>query len=230
MIICNNNFLRTATITPNLPSDIYKASILYSQTQYGLDGICQYTTSIVIDLGSDKKVTAIGVLNSSATITVQANTSDSWGAPAYSLNITEPIHLIDQTYRYWRIYTSAVGSQYIGQFYLGVPLEADYAQAGSVPQIQASDIENFSATGRYFASKGHDKLIQSFTVSTANQTEYDSWYNYYRSDSRTKPIIFCQYEETQGGSYPVYFGRLRFGADGREKFSYRFNFDLIEVS
>jgi hypothetical protein len=230
MIICTNNYLESATITANNGSEFFPVANLYSPTLHGNEGVCKYTTSIVIDLGSAKQVKAIGILRSSQTVTVEANSSNSWGSPAYSISMNEALKVINKTYRYWRIYTTATGSQYIGQFYLGIPLEASYAQAGSVPQIQADDIENFSRTGRYFASKGHDKLIQSFTVSTANQTEYDSWYNYYRSDSRTKPIIFCQYEETQGGSYPVYFGRLRFGADGREKFSYRFNFDLIEVS
>ena len=230
MIVCTNNFLESATITVNGGSAFFPATNLYSPTLYGNDGVCLYQGNIVIDLGSAKQVKAIGIMHSSQTVTVEANSTNSWGSPAYTVTMNEAVKKIDKTYRYWRIVTAETGSQYIGQFYLGIPIEPSYATAGSVPQLDTQDIESFSSSGRYFATKGIDRLIQSFSVSCATEAEYETWYNYWRSDNRKKPIIFVQYEETQGGVYPVYFGRLNFGTDGRERLSYRFNFDLIEVS
>jgi len=230
MIICVNNELEDSTITVNSGDALFPASNLYSPTLYGKEGVCKYVDNIVIDLGSAKQITTIGILRSSQEITVQANSSDSWGAPAYSIVMDEALKVIDKTYRYWRIKTSETGSQYIGQFYLGQPINASYASAGSIPQIQTQDIETTSATGRYFASKGIEKFIQTFTVQVATETEYTEWYNFWVSDNRKKPVIFSQYEETQGGIYPVYFARLNFSPSNRQRFSYVFNFDLMEVT
>ena len=231
MIICNNNFLRTATITPNLPSDIYKASNLYSQTQYGIDGICQYTTSIVIDLGSAKNVTAIGVLNSSATITVEANTSDSWGSPAYSLNITQPIHLIDQTYRYWRIYTATAGAQYIGSFYLGVPLKPSFVTFGSIPTIENNSIASLSQNYRYFGTKGAHRKREAFVVEVATEAEAVSWYNWVMSDDIIEPFIYAHFEESQTTTpYQPFFARVSWSPQSRNQdFSYSYSFEIEEV-
>lgn len=66
---------------------------------------------ITIDLGQAAQAQALILadhnLTSGATATLMANTSDSWGAPAWSqaLSVTTP-HLVcfmDQTYRYWRL-------------------------------------------------------------------------------------------------------------------------------
>lgn len=230
MIICTDNYLEDATITVTGGNALYPSTNLYSGTLYGTEGVCWYTGNIVIDLGSALNVKAIGIMRSSVEVTVQANTSDSWGSPAYSVTMDEAVKSIDKTYRYWRIYTAETDAQYIGQFYLGVPLEPDYAQAGSIPIIETQDIENTTATGRYYASKGIEKFIQQFSVTCATETEYTDWYNFWISDNRKKPVIFAQYEDSQGGVYPVYFARLNFSASNREQFSYRFNFDLMEVT
>ena len=71
------------------------------------------------DLGSAIKLTCIGIfghnLTSAATVTLQAHTSDSWGAPAYEVQLTlatdvdgnvlpRIVFCFDETYRWWRIY------------------------------------------------------------------------------------------------------------------------------
>lgn len=68
--------------------------------------------NLVIDLGSAQTPTALVIghhnLTSGATITLQANASDSWGAPSYSQAIswasdTIGYFLSGQNYRYWRL-------------------------------------------------------------------------------------------------------------------------------
>ena len=68
------------------------------------------TYPIVINFGSPQNITAIAIfdhnLTGTGTLTLQGNTSDSWGSPAYSqaLPITNPsIFYLNQTYAYWRI-------------------------------------------------------------------------------------------------------------------------------
>jgi hypothetical protein len=67
--------------------------------------------NIVINLGSAKAITAFVLqdhnLTSGATVTLQAHTSDSWGAPSYTsgaLTVQDPIYFYpSETYQYWRI-------------------------------------------------------------------------------------------------------------------------------
>jgi len=66
---------------------------------------------IKFDLGSAKKITMAAIfghnLTSGATITLEANASDSWGEPSYSQALTwnekAIVEFLDQTYQWWRI-------------------------------------------------------------------------------------------------------------------------------
>ena len=66
---------------------------------------------IKFDLGSAKKITMAALfghnLTSGATVTLQANSEDSWGTPLYSQAMTwnakAIVKFIDETYRWWRI-------------------------------------------------------------------------------------------------------------------------------
>lgn len=75
--------------------------------------------TITIDLGSAQTAKAIVLLDhnftSGATITLKANSSDSWAAPAYSQALTHNsdiiVYYMNQTYRYWRIEVTDAGNQ-----------------------------------------------------------------------------------------------------------------------
>lgn len=90
----------------------------------------------VIDLGAAYAVNGVGFISSnmgtSGTFTVQANSADSWGAPAYNSGGTNPyddtytgviLHYPAslQTYRYWRIILNNPGQSYVelGALWLG---------------------------------------------------------------------------------------------------------------
>jgi hypothetical protein len=86
------------------------------------------TFAYVIDLGSPQQVTALAVLDhnltGSGTLTLQANSSDSWGAPPYSQSVTvqDPAILyLDQTYQYWRVVPVDGSLSYFqaGEMFLG---------------------------------------------------------------------------------------------------------------
>jgi len=63
------------------------------------------------NLGSAKKITMVAIfghnLTSGATITLEANSSDSWETPAYTKALTwnekAIVEFLDQTYQWWRI-------------------------------------------------------------------------------------------------------------------------------
>ena len=66
---------------------------------------------IKFDLGSTKKITMAAIfghnLSIGATITLEANSTDSWESPSYSKAMTwnekAIVEFIDQTYRWWRV-------------------------------------------------------------------------------------------------------------------------------
>ena len=66
---------------------------------------------IKFNLGSAKKITMAAIfghnLTSGATVMLQANATDSWGAPSYSQAMTwnekAIVKFLDETYQWWRI-------------------------------------------------------------------------------------------------------------------------------
>ena len=89
---------------------------------------------IVYDLGSALSVNTIEIANhnvssSFTVLKLQANTSNSWGSPAFEINLTWLIGIIvadfpTETYRYWRIViddaTNTDGFIKVGRGWLGV--------------------------------------------------------------------------------------------------------------
>jgi len=134
--------------------------------------------NLVIDLGSAMTPTAIIIADhnftASATITIEANSSNSWGAPAYTYTfsaITDPLVIyLSQTYRYWRIVladtTNTDAFLRVGNVYLG-----DYT---SLTRVNAS----------WGSSRGDGYNIQS------NVSEYGVMRRYAYTRSRTLDLNF----------------------------------------
>lgn len=87
--------------------------------------------AVVFDLGSAQAADALILLDhtilNTATITLQANSADSWGAPAFTSAVTWQASWIlhsfaSQTYRYWRLTVTkaSAATQFdIGRLFLG---------------------------------------------------------------------------------------------------------------
>ena len=112
------------------------------QKLFGLDRDFLYRSrtlddpnTITLTFSAAKNIKAFTMLDhnlsSAAVITLMGNTSDAWGAPAYSQVITwnskKTGYYLDQTYRYWRLQISdqlnTDGYIEIGELYLGDYLE-----------------------------------------------------------------------------------------------------------
>lgn len=97
----------------------------------------EYPNTLTFDLQVDQQVQALILydhnITSAATITLKANSSDSWGAPPFSeavgFNSTKLVHYLTsaQTYRYWRleITDAAIPENYleISEIFLGQYLQ-----------------------------------------------------------------------------------------------------------
>lgn len=142
--------------------------------------------NIVADLGSAKSVTAAIFVNhnwtSGGTYTLQAHTSDSWGAPAYSQALTHHADVIifhlSQTYRYWRIRiqdgSNPDGYVELGRWFLGTYVEpsANFRYDWTEDVIDTSVIRMTRASAEQISAKPMYRLFGiSFTHST---TDFDN--------------------------------------------------------
>jgi len=145
-LLYTNQVLSALAFTASNPDTVYPATNLL-ETNYAQVFRSNYVpaATLVIDLGSAKLITAFAMGNYNFTqtgvITLEGNSADSWGAPAFSQSITlstlnaSPRAFYrklttPQTFRYWRLVfndtnLSSVGYFQIGCVYLGGEVQLD---------------------------------------------------------------------------------------------------------
>jgi hypothetical protein len=159
------------------------------------------TTSInlVIDMSSATNNTLFVLadhnLTSSATLTLEANATDSWGAPSYTNTIspiTDPIvEYIDQTYRYFRIVvsdaTNTDGFISIGKLYLGTYSEVSAGEIygganwGPGPVKIRYEVRNEADTGKASArvyAEGYDVPLAYTWLTPSEFATLEALWNY----------------------------------------------------
>lgn len=223
-----DNFIESATLTVNVPNAAFPEENIYSYTPVE---VCEFDDYIVIDLGSTSQaVDAIGWLNTSDAITVEANTSDSWGAPAYSSGaLTDNVEFPSsaQTYRYWRLYTGATDSR-VGYFYLGEYLQLPPTDGLHTSKPENTDIVSETSGGQIYTTDNVVKKMEDVefpVVTTAERTEIETWY--YTSD-RVKNHILVPFEDSFT-VYPPYFARLNKYEPSRDKRSSAYSLSFKEA-
>ena len=130
--------------------------------------ILEAPNTLTVDLGSPQQVKALILfdhnLTAAATITVKANSSDSWGAPAFSEAITwsagKILHYLStpQTYEFWQLQISDPANAYsyieIGEIFLGsfLELSANYLEGYSRPTkfLQSVNQTQYGITRKRF--------------------------------------------------------------------------------
>lgn len=152
MRLIANNLALSATITPSTESPFFPASNLTNQLRSKrFRTTSKSTQNIVFDLGSAQVVNSFIMLlpkegdinlTESATIKIQANATNSWGAPSVDVTLTYDSDFrqlsyywtSDQTYRYWRLTVndgSAVANYVeIGKIILGDSVDIPGLQNG----------------------------------------------------------------------------------------------------
>jgi len=102
-------------------------------------------------------------LTESATVTLEGNNTDSWGAPSFSqsvdwLETSMIVNFSESTYNYWRLIivdddTGADGYIEIGSLYLGTYLQMPGMEIGQeIPQVSTST-KQYSSNGQVYGDK-----------------------------------------------------------------------------
>jgi hypothetical protein len=189
---------------------------------------------IVIDFGLAKRVTAIGLIGHNHTVNIEANASDSWDAPAFSVEMTtsEMVEFVDQTYRYWRIVIPGSGGvDYLRYFYLGEYLQIPYPEPGSTPNVATNDIIATTSGYQRYTTRGTTARVQSFEFYATTQAEYELFRDWWNSDDRSNNLIFVQFEDdNEMTHFPSYLAKVvEFVTNNRSQLAYDWSITIEEA-
>lgn len=167
-------------------------------------GTSSAAENIVIDLGSAQAVTAVILLDHTLTsgdsgITLEANSSNAWGAPAFTQSLTWATGTIvatfsTQTYRYWRIKftkSSAAQSRDIGRVFLGTYLEPtdspDYD--GYSEELDDLSRSMTTRTGQTWVDEQPQFSVINLSLSRFGQTDVDNIKTMFRAVGKSKSFF-----------------------------------------
>jgi hypothetical protein len=217
MRIAYSNLVDDATITassedPMMPADNVKVQRLAKAWRTtAVTGI-----TCVVALDSAQAVDTVAILghtiSTSATVTIEANTTDSWSPAAWSTSLTALDNTIlryldsAQTYQYWRFTVEDASSAStfidVGRLWLGEYLQISPASTSNFTvSFERSDTVSYGRGRQKFATQGVG--WRSFDLSfrghhgsmlTAIQTMYATVGNH-------SSVIFSNFDESR--AYPI---------------------------
>jgi len=158
---------------------------------------------IKFDLGSAKKLTMAAIfghnLTSGATVTLEANATDSWGAPSYSKALTwnslAIVEFIDQTYRWWRI-TFEDGSNPDGYIEIGRICGGEYYEPGvNIDQAVQKKIVDPSVRSESEGRQGYAVEKDEYRVfdvqfTGIDRTQQGELETIFRAVKTIRPLVF----------------------------------------
>lgn len=242
MRISYTNYLDAGTVSASSENVIYPVeNVQNGRLAKPWRTLSATGVNCIVDLGAAVAIDTVAImghtLTTSATVVIEANSSDSWGAPAWSTTLTALEGMIlkffdaAQTYRYWRytIEDATNGSAYldIGRLWLGDYLQIDPPSTANFSvKKERSDTVTYGRARQKYATEGvgwrsFDLDFRAYhgTVLTAIQTMYDTVGNH-------QSVIFANFDTDRNYPIvePVYCsidGSIDFSHKGNMRFDYR---------
>lgn len=172
---------------------------------------------IKFDLGSAEQITCVALFGfnftSAATVTLQANSSDSWGAPPYSQALTietdsegdvlkRLVFFLDETYQWWRITIADAanpdGYVEIGRIIAGAYYEPPRGVSEGVSIAVIDPSQGGAQNGLQAAYRQgiiYRRLAAQFRF--MNLTQRDKFEGIFRKNGRTKPFVIVPHPTTR---------------------------------
>ena len=185
--------------------------------------------NVVIDFGSAKQVTAVGIfghnLTSGATVTLQGNASDSWGTPTYSQALTivtdslsdvipKICFFLDQTFRYFRLRLQDASNPdtyiEIGRLWMGAYVTPTYNfdQGYTVEIVKPDQIDRPDVGGQYGRQLPSYEVVSFGWSASGNplpEADRLTMEAIYRKLGLTSPILFV-YDALNNPSKSAIYG------------------------
>lgn len=198
----------TATITANTSTgDLVAGNVAHPYVSKVWRSTGNTSEWVKFDLGSAQTITAVAIighnLSSTATLTLQGNATDSWGAPtvntvqAISTDgdgrvVNQNIFFLNNSLRWWRILITDASLSYIqiGRIMGGAYWEPTRYHNDGWQIVQADPSEGRDQPGRQSAWKTRCPFrVSQFTVTATTQAEADKWLAVYRQVGRSVPFV-----------------------------------------
>lgn len=206
-----NNHVDSATLTASTADGSYPATnIQLEPTTKEWRTTAATAQNLVLDLGSAKAVDHIFLVGNAleslnfTSITIEANTSDSWGAPAYSsgaiTSFPENKLIVNtgstQTYQYWRIVIedSTGGATFTGfsNLFLGQSLTLtnnNISREWSLGDAKIADIKT-GLHGQRFVTEYNNQKTFNVSYQLLTKDELDSVETMFDFIGVGKPFYF----------------------------------------
>ena len=216
MFILYDNLLDDATLTIPDENIYYGADNLKDTRLSKYYRSNSLISNIVIDLGSAKQVTSFFIVDhsftSSATVRLQANTSDSWGSPPVDiiLSITDYImynYTIDETYQYWRLtFDDNTNPDFvrIGRIMMGVPLSGLRMQQDQRLTVKTTTDTTTNKTGQKFIRIGYEFNSNSINLQNITFDKEQEIKTMFRAAGNRTPVILVIWENEIDKQAPLY--------------------------
>lgn len=202
----SNNLVETASLTASTENAQFPVSNIQSDFRTKVWRSTSNSDNLVIDLGSTEPVDYIGIVDNwqngfgVSTIIVEANATDSWGAPAFSTTLTfDSIHgvgikeIAEQNYRYWRfVFTSTLGYCEIANLFVGKAVNIDTNGIDYRWAYKSRDIKRMTSSryGQEFIDTITErKELNGLKVRVMNTTELDKMFEVFDNRRTTKPMF-----------------------------------------
>jgi hypothetical protein len=206
-----NNLVEGALITASSENALYPLSNLKHDFRTKVYRSTSDNDSVVFDLGAIEDVDHIAIVDNwrngfgVSGITIEANGTDNWTAPAFSETITlDPEHGIGikelsslQSYRYWRlVLTSTLGYCELAYVFIGKATTLTTNGAAYGFNFREADLKNVSATRygqEYIDNIGTQKNLSGLKFDVLNKDELDILYEFFDNRRTVKPFVlkFC---------------------------------------
>lgn len=218
MIICYDNKVLDATITASSEQAGYGASVSLKDPRlcrkwkaYG--ALDEY---VIFDMGAAVAVTncilANTNLTASATVRVEANSSDSWATPAFSSVLAQygdkwSATFTAQTYRYWRVYLDDATNPdalYLGAAFIGPALTMPGMAPDQEIPTKSSAQTVFSIGGQAYGDRRIRYKTASINFPYISLTDKDLIDDFFDVVDITNPFFLLVWEDDLTIEPPIY--------------------------
>lgn len=149
----------------------------------------------------------------SATVKIQANTSDSWGSPALDETLTVEDTIIinfssTETYQYWRLYvddpTNTDGYLEFSYCYLGEELVMPGMNRAMIIPYKSNSIATKSQSGQLYGDRRLKYKAAQITFNIVDETERQSIIDFWDTVDVVRPFILLIWEDDLDVEPPIY--------------------------
>ncbi len=174
---------------------------------------------ILFDAGPGNTINPTAVLiaahniTAAATITIQGNATDSWGAPTVSETVTHDdetmvLFFTGAALRYWRLFvddpTNPDTRIEIGRVFLGTYLALPPIEPSPNLPLQSSTAVTSSITGQVYANRRKVFRVPAFAYPLVTDAQRQSLETMFRAVEGATPVFLIVWEDNLAQVGPIY--------------------------